>query len=44
VEIKEGGPCSRHGRDVYKIMVGRAERRDNLEDLVLNGRIILDGF
>jgi len=28
-------------RDVYRVLVGRPEGRDHLEDLCLDGRIIL---
>jgi hypothetical protein len=38
-----GGACSTYGesRVVYKVMVGRPEKRDSLEDPGVDGRIIL---
>jgi hypothetical protein len=38
-----GGACSTHGekKGVYRVLVWKTERRDNLEDTGVNGRIIL---
>jgi hypothetical protein len=46
VELKKnemGGSCSMYGggRSAYRILVGRRERRNHLEDLDEDGRIIL---
>jgi hypothetical protein len=30
-----------NGRDAYRVLMGRLEGRDNLEDLGIGGRIIL---
>jgi len=39
-----GGSCNTHGRDeiVYKILVGKRERRTHLEDVGVDGGIILE--
>jgi hypothetical protein len=48
-QIKEdelGGACSMHGRDknAYSILVGNLKGRDHLENLGLDGKIVLEGF
>jgi hypothetical protein len=39
-----GGPCSTNGRyeKTYNILVGKPEGRDDLEDLRINGKGILE--
>ena len=36
------GPCSTYGegRGAYKVLMGKTEERDHLEDLILEGSII----
>jgi hypothetical protein len=38
-----GGACGTFGdrRDAYRVLVGRTDERDQLEDLGVDGRIIL---
>jgi hypothetical protein len=38
------GSCSMHGRDAYKILVGKREGNNHSEDLITDGRIILEGI
>jgi hypothetical protein len=41
IENEMGGECSTYRRGAYVVLVGNLRERDHLEDVDLNGKVIL---